>query len=69
MRKKEDQETRYFIDLDLKGQRIIGWDYDQRSKLVAQKPIDPSHHRVFITKGQYNKLEEKRSELLNRTAM
>lgn len=63
MKKREDKETRYFIDLDLKTGKVLHWDYDQRVNLVAQKPARPSHHRIFITKGQYNKLEKKHSEL------
>ena len=68
MRKKEDKNTRYFIDLDLKTRKILNWDYDQRDKLVGQELIKPFHHRIFITKGQYNKLKKKYSELLNKTA-
>jgi len=58
MRKKEDKNTRYFIDLDLKTRRIINWDYGQRD-MLAQKLEEPFHKRIFITKGQYNKLEKK----------
>jgi hypothetical protein len=65
MKKKEDKETRYFIDLDLKTQKILGWDYDQRSKLVGQELAEPFYHRIFLTKGQYYKLVKKHSELSN----
>lgn len=58
MRKKEDENTRYFIDLDLKTQKILNWDYDQRDKLV-QELTEPFHQRIFISKGQYHKLEKK----------
>ena len=68
MRKKEDRNTRYFIDLDLKTQKILKWDYDQRNKLAVQELIQPFDHRIFITKGQYNKLEKKHFEMLNKTA-
>jgi hypothetical protein len=68
MRKREDRNTRYFIDLDLETRRILSWDYGQRDKLAVQELMKPSHHRVFITKGQYNKLERKELELLGRTA-
>lgn len=30
MKKKEDKNTRYFLDIDLKEQTILGWDYDQK---------------------------------------
>lgn len=68
MRKKEDKNTRYFIDLDLKTRKIVYWDYDQRHTLAGQKLTNPFYHRIFLTKGQYNKLEKKHSELLNKTA-
>ncbi len=67
MKKKEDKETRYYIDLDLRTQKILNWDYDQRNKLV-QKLENPAHQRVFITKGQYNKLEQRNQEFKNKAA-
>ncbi len=63
MKKIEDKETRYFIDIDLKTRNIIGWDYDQRCKLADYESAEPSHHRVYITKGQYNKLEKEYQEI------
>jgi hypothetical protein len=63
MRKKEDKNTRYFIDVDVKAHSILQWDYDQRGKLVMQKMNDPFHHRLFLTKGQYHKLVEKHATL------
>ena len=68
MKKKEDRETRYYIDLDLRTRRILNWNYDQRDKLV-QKLKNPFHQRVFITKGQYNKLEERRQRLRSGVAI
>lgn len=62
MSKIEDKETRYYIDIDLTTRTIINWDYDQRDKLSVQDVAAP-YHRVYITKGQYNKLEQKNSEL------
>lgn len=63
MSKHEDKDTRYFIDLDLRSGRILTWDYDDRYKLVVQRPAEPFHHRVYISKGQYNKLEQKHRAL------
>jgi hypothetical protein len=60
--KKEDENTRYYLDLDLNRRVVLGWDYDQRDRL-SQALADPFHHRVFLTKGQYNKLENKSLEL------
>jgi hypothetical protein len=68
MRKKEDRNTRYFIDLDLRTRKILKWDYDQRDKLAGQELAKPFLHRIFITKGQYNKLEKKNSGLRKTTA-
>lgn len=68
MRKKEDKDTRYFIDLDLLSGRILGWDYDNRHELIAEKPVSSFHHRVFISKGQYNKLEKKNLAVSSKAA-
>lgn len=61
--KVEDKETRYFVDLDLESLTVLKWDYGQREILVSQKMEKQSHHRIFITKGQYNKLVRKKTEL------
>jgi hypothetical protein len=63
MKKKEDKDTRYFLDLDLKTRKILNWDYDNRYDLVRQKLASPYYHRIFLTRGQYNKLEQKNLEL------
>ncbi len=64
MEKKQDRNTRYFIDVDLKEQKILGWDFDQKEKLLLDKISEPYLHRVFITKGQYNKLDKKQEDVL-----
>lgn len=63
MKKKEDKNTRYFIDLNLITNEIINWDSDQRDLLAEEKINIPGLHRVFISKGQYNKLVEKNMKL------
>ncbi len=68
MRKEEDKDTRYFIDLDLLSGTILGWDYDNRFELIAEEPAAPFHHRVYISKGQYNKLEKKHLEVIDNAA-
>lgn len=65
MEKKEDKDTRYFIDVDMKTQTILNWDYGQREILVAQKLSAPFHLRIFITRGQYSKLVKMHSNLEN----
>ncbi|HSV95099.1 MAG TPA: hypothetical protein VLH94_03970 [Spirochaetia bacterium] len=57
MPKKIDSNTRFFIDLDIEMKKVISWDYGQRQELEQILP-NPYHRRIFITKGQYNKLEK-----------
>jgi hypothetical protein len=57
----EDRDTRYFIDLDLKSNQIIRWDFGQRQVLSQNLPFP--QHRVFLTKGQFRKLEAKAAEV------
>ena len=69
MRKNEDKDPRYFIDLDLRSGTILGWDEDNRFDRIAEKPPMPAHHRVYISRGQYNKLEEKHRAGASRSKM
>ena len=62
-RQREDKETRYFVDIDLATLKVVGWSYDQRNRIVMQDPENPTHHRIFITKGQFNKLEKKNMQV------
>jgi hypothetical protein len=55
--KKIDSDTRFYIDLDLKSRSIIDWGYSQRKEL-AQELISSNHKRIFISKGQYNRLNK-----------
>lgn len=57
MSKKIDSNTRFYIDIDIKTKKVIGWDYGQRQEL-SRVLTDPDHRRIFITKGQYHKLEK-----------
>ncbi len=63
MTKKEDKDTRYFIDLDLRTRKVLAWDYGNRHHLALQDPEQPFHHRVFLSKGQFNKLVKKNLDL------
>lgn len=58
----EEKDIRYYIDLDLKDNKIINYDLGDRRK-ISQKLINPYHQRVFITKGQYNKILDKIKEI------
>lgn len=53
--KKIDSNTRFYVDIDVKTKKVLGWDYGRRQELEQELP-DPDHRRIFITKGQYNKL-------------
>jgi len=53
--KSEDKEIRYYIDLDLASHTIMGWDCGQRTQL-KQTLDSPFTSRIFVSKGQFNKL-------------
>lgn len=54
---KDRNPTYYFIDVDLKTLRLIRWGTERKDRVVVHLPA--GNHRVFLTKGQYNKLEKK----------
>ncbi|MDD3648093.1 MAG: hypothetical protein PHS44_06380 [Candidatus Dojkabacteria bacterium] len=62
MNRKENKDTRYFVDLDLERRKIVTFGYGNRYE-IEQKLEDEKCIRIFITKGQYNKLEKKQSEI------
>lgn len=54
--RRDKNPTYCFIDIDLKTRRLIGWGTERKDKLEVQ--LTGGFHRVFLTKGQYNKLEK-----------
>ena len=44
----------YFIDVDLSSRQIIGWGTETKDRVEVH--LTPGFHRVFLSKGQYNKL-------------
>lgn len=54
--KRDRNPTYYFIDVDLKSRRLIGWGTERKDKVEVR--LTSGYHRVFLTKGQYNKLEK-----------
>jgi hypothetical protein len=57
MTKRTDKNPTYcFIDVDVKTRRIIGWGTETKDKVEVR--LTSGYHRVFLTKGQYNKLEK-----------
>lgn len=44
----------YYIDLDLTSMKIVGWGTSPTASHTGDTD-DPNIHRIFLTKGQYNK--------------
>lgn len=63
MNRREDKNTRYFIDLDLSRGTIIRWDFGEKTKLAHEVLEEECHQRVFLTRGQFNKLIRKAGEV------
>ncbi len=58
--KRDKNPTYYFIDVDLKSRQLIGWGTEKKDTVEVE--LTSGYHRVFLTKGQYNKLERKLRE-------
>ena len=54
MAKKEDKYY-YFVDIHVETRQIIGWGVERKEDLEFQ--LSNGCHRLFVSKGQYNKLE------------
>ena len=52
--------TYYFIDVDLDSRQIIGWGTETKDKVEVH--LTTGFHRVFLSQGQFNKLEKKLRE-------
>ncbi|NQT15789.1 MAG: hypothetical protein HQ582_23730 [Planctomycetes bacterium] len=50
----------YFIDIDLYSRQIVGWDTETKDHVEVN--LTNGCYRVFLTKGQYNKLVKKLEE-------
>jgi hypothetical protein len=55
--KRRRNPTYYFIDVELPSRLLIGWGTETKDKVEVQ--LTTGYHRVFLSKGQYNKLERK----------
>ena len=47
--------TYYFIDVELATRKLVGWGTEERDRVEVT--LTPGFHRVFLSKGQYNKLQ------------
>lgn len=50
----------YFIDIDLYSRQIVAWDSETGDKVDTE--LDGGCYRVFLSKGQYNKLVRRLDE-------
>lgn len=57
MVKKEDQDTRYYLDIDLISKKLIRFDCGNRFEL-SKEDLPENIVRIYITKGQFNKLKK-----------
>ena len=57
---KDKSRTYYFIDVDLETRELIGWGTETKDQVEVN--LTAGYHRVFLSKGQYNKLERKLRE-------
>ncbi len=61
----ENKDTRYFVEIDLDSLKLTRCSFDQKENLNKGRQKKPNTHRLFITKGQYNKFTQRcRNELL-----
>ncbi len=51
----ENADTRYFVEIDLASLKIIRCGFDQKQILAKGQQTKADIHRLFITKGQYQK--------------
>ena len=47
----------FFIDLQISTMKIVCWGISETATLTGETK-DRDIHRIFLTKGQYNKLEK-----------
>ncbi len=64
MSRIQDKDTRYFVEIDLDSLKIIRCCFDQKQNLNKGRQNDPTVHRLFLTKGQYNKLVNRCANML-----
>jgi len=50
---KKDREY-YFVDINLATMQVVNWGVSSTANHTGETD-DPDVHRIFLTKGQYNK--------------
>ena len=51
-----DENTRYFLEIELDTLEIIRVGFDQKQNLDKGQQKNQGIHRLFLSAGQYNKL-------------
>jgi hypothetical protein len=59
MAKDQDKDNRYYIDIEIKTLKITNYGFGHKNSLDKGRQQDSKLHRLFLTKGQYNKLIER----------
>ena len=62
--KIEDSDTRYFVEIDLSALELTRVGFDQKQSLHKGRQEEADVHRLFLTKGQYNKFVSRCEEEL-----
>ena len=55
MNRIENEDTRYFLEVDLDTLEVIRVAFDQKQNLDKGQQMNVGIHRLFLTKGQYHK--------------
>ncbi len=61
-RKDPNTKFYYFIDIDLHSRQIVSWNSDTQNNVDFGEPTKGCY-RVFLSKGQYNKLVKRLVEI------
>lgn len=56
MKSQDNRDTRYYLDIIPTSKTVMGWGRGNRFELVNEI-LDKDVVRIYITKGQYNKLK------------
>ncbi len=59
MSRIENDNTRYFLEIDLGNLKIMRCSFDQKQNLDKGRQDSPTIHRLFLTKGQYRKFVQR----------
>lgn len=55
MNNAEDEDTRYYVEIELSNLKVVKYAFSQKQNLDKGRQNNPNIHRLFLIKGQYNK--------------